>query len=70
MSECNSIENTNLTYYQRNKDMVLNKAKDCYKNNKNRLRKQARDKQRNLSEEEKNKKREQARNKYKNLPEK
>ena len=52
-------ENTDLNYYQKNKD----------KNNKDRLREQARDKYRNLSEEEKNKKREQARNEYKNLPE-
>ena len=37
---------------------MLNKAKDSYKNNKKRLRGQARDKYRNLSEEEKNKKRE------------
>ena len=36
--------------------MVLSKAKDYYKNNKERLRGQARDKYRNLSEEEKNKK--------------
>ena len=55
MSECSSVKNTDLTYYQQSKD---------------RLREQARDKYRNLSEEEKNKKREQARNKYKNLPEK
>ena len=38
MSECNSVENTDLTYYQRNKE---------------RIRVQARDKYRNLSEEEK-----------------
>ena len=44
MSECNSIENTDLTYYQKSKDMLLNKAKDYYKNNKDRLREQARDK--------------------------
>ena len=56
MSECNSVENTNLTYYQKNKDVLLSKAKDYYKNNKDRLREQARDKYRNLSEEEKNKK--------------
>ena len=36
--------------------MVLSKAKDSYKNNKDRLREQARDKYRNLSEEEKIKK--------------
>ena len=46
-------ENTDLTYYQRNRDVMLNKAKDYYKNNKERLRGQARDKYRNLSEEEK-----------------
>ena len=26
-------ENTNLTYYQRNRDMILSKAKEYYKNN-------------------------------------
>ena len=26
-------ENTDLTYYQKNKDVVLSKAKDYYKNN-------------------------------------
>ena len=51
-------ENTDLTYYQKNRDVILNEAKDHYKNNKERLRGQARDKYRNLSEEEKNKKRE------------
>ena len=50
--------------------MVLNKAKGYYKNDKDRLREQARDKHRNLSKGEKDKKREQARNKYKDLPEK
>ena len=43
-------ENTDLTYYQKNRDVILNKAKDYYKNNKDRLREQARDKYRNLSE--------------------
>ena len=47
-----------LTYYQRNREVVLNKAKDYYKNNKERLRGQARDKYKNFSGEEKNKKRE------------
>ena len=46
----------NLTYYQKNRDMILNRAKDCYENDKERLREQARDKYRNLSEEDKNKK--------------
>ena len=47
--ECNSIENTNLTYYKKNRDVILNKAKDYYENDKERLREQARDKYRNLS---------------------
>ena len=38
--------------------MILNRAKDYYENDKERLREQTRDKYRNLSEEEKNKKRE------------
>ena len=50
MSECNSVE---LTYYQRNRDAILNRAKDYYENDKKRLREQARGKYRNLSEEEK-----------------
>ena len=48
-------ESTNLTY-QKNKDLILNKAKDFYKNNKDRLREQVRDKYRSLSGEEKIKK--------------
>ena len=35
--------------------MALSKGKDYYKNNRDRLREQARDKYRNLSKEEKNK---------------
>ena len=56
MSECNSIESADLTYYQRKRDVILNRAKDYYENDEERLRVQARDKYRNLSEEEKNKK--------------
>ena len=43
-----------LTYYQRNWDVILNRAKDYYENDEERLRKQARDKYRHISEEEKN----------------
>ena len=50
-------ENTDLTYYQRNRDLKLNIAKDYYENNKERLKEQARYKYKTLSEEEKNKKR-------------
>ena len=46
-------EITDLTYYKKTRDVILNKAKDCYKNNKERLKEQARDKYRSLSEEEK-----------------
>ena len=42
-------EVTELTYYQKNRDVILNRAKYYYKNNKERLREQARDKYRNLS---------------------
>ena len=45
-----------LTYYQRNKDVILNRAKAYRENGKERLRELARDKYRNLSEEVKNKK--------------
>ena len=38
--------------------MILNRSKDYYENDKGRLRRQAKDKYKNLSEEEKNKKRE------------
>ena len=46
--------------------MILNKAKYYYKHNKERLREQARDKYRNLSEEKK-KKREYGKNRYCNM---
>ena len=57
LSERNSVEIGNLTYYQKNRDVILNRAKDYYKNDKERLKEQARDKYRHLSEGEKNKKR-------------
>ena len=66
MSKCNSVA---LTQYQRNKDVILNRAKDYYENDKERLRVQARDKYRNLPEEEKNKKRKYGKNRYHNMSE-
>ena len=39
MSEC-----ADLTYYQRNRDVMLNRAKDYYENDKERLTQQAIDK--------------------------
>ena len=61
--KCNSDDD------QKNKDVVLSKAKHYYKNNKDRLGEQARDKYKNLSEEEKNKKREHGKNRYHKMPE-
>ena len=46
------------TNYQRNRDVILNREKEYYRNDKERLREQVRDRYRNLSEEDKNKKRE------------
>ena len=50
MGEWNSVDST---YYQRNRDVILNRAKDYYENYKEILREHTRDKHRNLSEEEK-----------------
>ena len=47
---------TQLIKNQDDRDVILNRAKDYYENDKERLREQARDKYRNLSEEEKIKK--------------
>ena len=49
---------------------LINRAKDYYENDKERLREQARDKCRNLSEEEKIKKREHGKNRYHDMSEK
>ena len=40
----------NETYYQKNRKKILNKAKDCYKNNNESIKKRARGKYKNLSE--------------------
>ena len=61
MSECNSIKYVDLTYYQKNRDVILIRAKDYYENDKERYR--------NLSEKEKNKKREYGSKRYRNMPE-
>ena len=42
-----------ITYYQRNRDIILNRAKEYYKNNKELLRERAKNKYRLLSEDEK-----------------
>ena len=43
-------ENTVLTYYKKKPNVILNRATYYYENYKERLREQARDKYRNLSE--------------------
>ena len=58
------------TYYQKNRNVILNRAKYCYGNDKEIVREQARNKYRNLSEEEKNKKREYGTNRYHDISEK
>ena len=62
-------KNTNLTYHQKSWGIILNRAKDYYENNKERLRVQAKNKYGNLSEEEKNKKREYGKNRCCNMSE-
>ena len=42
-----------LTYYKKNREVILKRAKDYYESDKERLREQARDTYRNLSEEQK-----------------
>ena len=42
-----------LTYYQRNRDVILNRTKGYYEYDNERLKEEARDKYRSLSEEEK-----------------
>ena len=44
---------SDLTYYQRNRVVILNRAIDYYEHDKERLRQHVRDKNINLSEEEK-----------------
>ena len=49
-------EITDLTYYKKNKGLILNKKLDYDENNKERLKEQVRDKYRGLSEKEKKQK--------------
>ena len=45
---------SNAAYYQTNKDVIINRARDYYENDKERLRELAKSKYRNLSKEDKN----------------
>ena len=62
-------QSADLTYYQKNRDVILNRAKDYYKIDKERLTRQARDKYRNLSEEGSNKRKKYGKNRYRNVSE-
>ena len=57
------------TYYERNKDLILNRANIYCKNNKEVLREKAKNKHGELSEEGKNMKREYGRSRYHNMSE-
>ena len=55
--------------YQRNRDVILNRAKYYYENNKERLTEFAKSKYRTLSEEDKNQKKEYGGNRYHDMSE-
>ena len=57
---------SNTNYYQRNRDVILNRAKDYFEKNKERLREQVIDKYRNLSKEDK-KRKNMEKNRYHNM---
>ena len=64
------IKMTEATYYERNKHLILNRAKEFDENNKDVLREKARNNYRKLSDEDKNITREYGRNWYHNMSEK
>ena len=55
------------TYYERNRDVILNRAKDYYENNKELLKERAKNKYRELPENEKDVKRLYQRYRYHNM---
>ena len=57
------------THYQKNIQVILNRANEYYSNNKEVLREKVKKKYRELSEEEKDIKGEYERNRYHNMPE-
>ena len=59
-----------ITYYETNRDAILNRANNYYENNKKLLKEKAKNKYRELSEEEKNIRREYERNRYHKMFEK
>ena len=61
------IEMSEKTYYQRSRDVALNRAKEYFKKDKKGLKEKAINKYRELSEEEKNIRTEYGRNRYHNM---
>ena len=56
-----------ITSYQRNRDIILNTAKEYYKNDKELLRERAKNKYRSLSEDEKDIKKQYQKDRYHNM---
>ena len=69
MSECDSVEcnSVDLTYYQRNRYVILNRAKDCYENDKERLRSKQEINTETYLKNKKNKEREYGKIRYHNI---
>ena len=63
-------ESTDLTYYQKNRNVVLNRAKDYYENNKDRLREQAKKNIGTYLKKIRIKKENMEKNRYRNMSEK
>ena len=56
-----------ITYFQRKRDIILNRAKKYYKNNKELLRERTKNKYRSLSEDEKDIKKQYQKTRYHNM---
>ena len=56
-----------ITYYQRNRDIILNRAKEYCKNNKELLQERAKNKYRSLSEDEKDINKQYQQDRYHNM---
>ena len=57
------------TYYQKNREVILNRLKDYYRNNRDKLKVKARDKYRELPDEQKKIKRQYGKDIYNNMSE-
>ena len=56
-----------ITYYQKNRNVILNRGKEYYKNKKELLREQAKNEYRSLSEDEKDIKKQYQKDRYHNM---